>query len=99
MSDIVNRLASQTGISSDQIQKGLGAFFSFLKKELGEETYTEVEASVPDAANAVKTFETAPEASKDPVACSGWSPIWPASFWAVKPEPGPSCWQIFPSWD
>jgi hypothetical protein len=63
MSDIVDRLASQTGISSEQIQKGLGAFFSFLKKELGEETYTEVEASVPDAAHAVKSFETAPEAS------------------------------------
>ena len=64
MSEIVDRLASQTGISSDQIQKGLGAFFSFLKKELGGETYTEVEASVPGAANAVKTFETAPEASQ-----------------------------------
>ncbi len=64
MSDVVDRLASQTGISADQIQKGLGAFFTFLKKELGEETYTEVEASVPDAVNAVKTFETAPEASQ-----------------------------------
>jgi Protein of unknown function VcgC/VcgE (DUF2780) len=64
MSDIVNQLASQTGISTELIQKGLGAFFTFLKKELGEETYTEVEASVPDAANAVKTFETAPEASQ-----------------------------------
>jgi uncharacterized protein (DUF2267 family) len=63
MSEIVDRIASQTGISSDLIQKGLGAFFSFLKKELGEETYTEVESSVPDAAHALKTFETAPEAS------------------------------------
>lgn len=63
MSEIVNRLSAQTGISSDLIQKGLGAFFSFLKKELGEETYTEVESSVPDAAHAVKSFETAPEAT------------------------------------
>ncbi len=66
MSEVVNQLASQTGISAELIQKGLGAFFSFLKKELGEETYTEVEASVPDAANAVKTFETSPEASQGP---------------------------------
>jgi hypothetical protein len=29
MSDVVNQLASQTGISSELIQKGLGAFFSF----------------------------------------------------------------------
>ena len=66
MSDIVNQLASQTGISSELIQKGLGAFFNFLKKELGEETYTEVEASVPGAANSLKTFETAPEATQQP---------------------------------
>jgi uncharacterized protein (DUF2267 family) len=64
MSEIVSKLASQTGISSELIQKGLGAFFSFLKKELGEETYTEVESSVPDAAHALKTFETAPEATQ-----------------------------------
>lgn len=66
MSEIVNQLSSQTGISSELIQKGLGAFFSFLKKELGEETYTEVEASVPGAANSLKTFETAPEATQEP---------------------------------
>jgi hypothetical protein len=64
MSEIVNQLASQTGISSELIQKGVGAFLSFLKKELGDETYTEVEASVPDAAHSLKSFETAPEASQ-----------------------------------
>jgi hypothetical protein len=64
MSEIVNQIAAQTGISADQIQKGLGAFFTFLKKELGEETYTEVESSVPDAAHAVRSFQTAPEASE-----------------------------------
>jgi hypothetical protein len=63
MSEVVNQLASQTGISSELIQKGLGAFLSFLKKELGEETYTEVESSVPDAANSLKSFEAAPEAA------------------------------------
>ncbi len=66
MSEIVNQLSSQTGISSDLIQKGLGAFLNFLKKELGEETYTEVEASVPGAAHSLKTFETAPETTQEP---------------------------------
>ena len=64
MSEIVNKLASQTGISSDLIEKGLGAFLSFLKKELGQETFTEVESSVPGAANHLKTFEESPEAAQ-----------------------------------
>jgi hypothetical protein len=64
MSDIVNQLASQTGISSDLIHKGLGALLSFLKKALGEETFTQVESSVPDAASTLKTFESAPESTE-----------------------------------
>ena len=52
--------SSQTGISSELIQKGLGAFLSFLKKELGHETFTEVQSSVPGAANSLKTFEENP---------------------------------------
>jgi hypothetical protein len=64
MSDIVNQLSARTGISSDLIHKGLGAFLNFLKKELGDETFTEVESSVPGAANALKTFEEAPEATQ-----------------------------------
>jgi Protein of unknown function VcgC/VcgE (DUF2780) len=60
MSDMVNQLASQTGISTELIHKGLGAFLSFLKKELGDETFSEVESSVPGAANTLTTFESAP---------------------------------------
>jgi hypothetical protein len=63
MSEIVNQLAAQTGISSDLLHKGLGALLSFMKKELGEGTYTEVEESIPDAAHALKTYEEAPEAA------------------------------------
>jgi hypothetical protein len=61
MSEIVNQLASHTGISPELVEKGLGALFSFLKKELGAETYTEVESSVPGAVNTLKTFEESPE--------------------------------------
>jgi hypothetical protein len=60
MPDIVDQLASQTGISADLIHKGLGALFSFMKKELGEDTFSKVESSVPGAANTLKTFESAP---------------------------------------
>ena len=99
MSEIVNQLASQTGISSELIQKGLGAFFSFLKKELGEETYTEVESSVPGAANALKTFETAPEATASIGRPAGdGHATWPASSSAERPEQVPSCWRTFPNW-
>src|SRR5262249_45917853 len=49
MADLVNELATRTGISSDMIQKGLGALLSFLKKELGEETFSQVQSSVPGA--------------------------------------------------
>jgi Protein of unknown function VcgC/VcgE (DUF2780) len=63
MSEIVNQLAAQTGISSDLLHKGLGALLSFMKKELGEGTYTEVEESIPDAAHALETYEEAPEAT------------------------------------
>jgi Protein of unknown function VcgC/VcgE (DUF2780) len=66
MPDIVDQLAAQTGISSELIHKGLGALFSFLKKELGQETYSEVESSVPEASTAVAKFESAPEAAQAP---------------------------------
>ena len=61
MSELANQLAARTGISPDLINKGLGAFLSFLKKELGQETYSEVESSVPGAVNSLKTFEESPE--------------------------------------
>ena len=78
MSEIVNKLASQTGISSDLIEKGLGAFLSFLKKELGHESFTEVESSVPGAANTLKTFEESPEPAQGQAACWEWSASSPA---------------------
>ena len=50
MSDLVNELTSRTGISPELVQKGLGALLSFLKKELGEETFDKVQSSIPEAA-------------------------------------------------
>jgi hypothetical protein len=61
MSDLVNQLTSQTGISSDLVHKGLGALLSFLKKELGDETFDEVKTSIPDASRITDSYEASPE--------------------------------------
>ncbi len=62
MSETVNQLASQTGISSDLIQKGLGALLSFLKKELGDETFDKLKNSMPDAGKITDSYEQSPQA-------------------------------------
>jgi hypothetical protein len=61
MSEVVNQLASQTGISSDLVHKGLGALLSFLKKELGDETFDKLKNSVPDAGKITDSYEESPE--------------------------------------
>ena len=43
MSEIVESTRESHGHLSDLIHKGLGTSFSFLKKELGDRTYSEVE--------------------------------------------------------
>jgi hypothetical protein len=60
MSDLVNELTARTGISSDLVQKGLGALLTVLKKELGEDTFAKVQSSVPDAARLQSNFESSP---------------------------------------
>ena len=61
MADLVNELTSRTGISPELVQKGLGALLSFLKKELGEETFDKVSASIPEASALTSRYESAPE--------------------------------------
>jgi hypothetical protein len=60
MADLVRELATRTGISSDMIEKGLGALLSFLKQELGDDHFAKVESSVPGAAALTSNFESAP---------------------------------------
>jgi hypothetical protein len=63
MTDLVNELTTRTGISPDLVQKGLGALLSFLKKELGDETFDKLQASIPDASRLTSQHESSPEAA------------------------------------
>jgi len=63
MSDIVDALATQTGISPELAHKGLGALLSFLKEHLGEGIFGQIESSIPDASSAISKFESSPEGS------------------------------------
>jgi hypothetical protein len=49
MSDIISSLSSQTGISADQIQKGLGSILKMLEEHLPPELFAKVKESLPDA--------------------------------------------------
>jgi Protein of unknown function VcgC/VcgE (DUF2780) len=60
MSDLVNQLTSHTGLSPELVQKGLGALLTFLKKELGEETFNKLENSIPGASALKTDYESAP---------------------------------------
>jgi hypothetical protein len=60
MSDLVNQLTAHTGLSPELVQKGLGALLSFLKKELGEETFNKLENSIPGASSLKTDYESAP---------------------------------------
>jgi hypothetical protein len=62
MSELVNTLTDQTGISSDLVHKGLGALLSFLKKEAGDETFAKLISTIPGAAGFVEKFESSPAA-------------------------------------
>jgi hypothetical protein len=63
MADLAHELSTRTGISSDLIQKGLGALLSFLKRELGEDTFNKVQSSVPGAAGLTSSYESGPPPS------------------------------------
>jgi hypothetical protein len=61
MSDLVNQLTAHTGLSPELVQKGLGALLSFLKKQLGDETFNKLETSIPGASALKTQYESAPE--------------------------------------
>ena len=64
MSELVNELTSRTGISPELVQKGLGPLLSFLKKELGEETFGKLQSSIPDASRLTSQHESSAESHR-----------------------------------
>jgi Protein of unknown function VcgC/VcgE (DUF2780) len=60
MSDLVNQLTAHTGLSPEMVQKGLGALLSFLKQQLGDETFNKLESSIPGASALKTDYESAP---------------------------------------
>ena len=49
MADIVNDLASRSGVSPDIAKKAMGAVLTFLKDKLPAEAFTKVSNAVPEA--------------------------------------------------
>src|SRR5262249_14716159 len=49
MADIVNSLASRSGVSPDMAKRGLGAVLTFLKDKIPAEAFAKVANAVPDA--------------------------------------------------
>jgi hypothetical protein len=53
MSDIVQTLATHTGLDPALIEKAVGAILGMLKSHLPAETYSQIEEKVPESANLV----------------------------------------------
>jgi hypothetical protein len=64
MSDIVNELAEKSGISPEQAKKGLGAVLSYVKESMGEDTFSQIHAAVPNADEYMAAAEPGEKASR-----------------------------------
>lgn len=63
MSDTATALSSDTGLSADLVHRGLGAILDFLRQHLGEETFERIRAAIPNSADFLARFESAPESA------------------------------------
>ncbi len=61
MSEVANQLASETGVSSDLVLKGLGAILNFIKEKVGTETFAQFEAAIPGASDYIQKFGSSTE--------------------------------------
>jgi hypothetical protein len=64
MSETASALSSETGLSADQVHKGLGAILDFLRQHLGEETFARIQAAIPNATEFLNRFESSPETAE-----------------------------------
>ena len=58
MSDIVNSLASETGIGPELVRKGLGAVLKMLQDQLPPELFSKVQGALPDAGAMISASES-----------------------------------------
>jgi uncharacterized protein VcgC/VcgE DUF2780 len=58
MSDIVDSISSQTGISADLVRKGLGAVLKMLQDQLSPEHFSKLQAVLPDANAMISASES-----------------------------------------
>ena len=58
MSDIVNSLASETGIGPELVRKGLGAVLKMLQDQLPPELFSKVQGVLPDAGAMISASES-----------------------------------------
>ena len=56
-------LSTRTGISSDMVQKGLGALSASSRRSSDEETFDKLQSSIPDASRLTSQHESSPEAA------------------------------------
>ena len=61
MPDIVDSLAEKLGIPAETAHKGAAALLRFLKTELGDQTFSKLESSVPGASGLADRAEPPPE--------------------------------------
>lgn len=63
MSDIINTLSSQTGISADQIRSGLGSILKTLQDQLPADLFSKIGDLLPDSGELISGAESAAQAS------------------------------------
>ena len=64
MADFISDLAAKAGIDASTAQKGVGALLSTLQQHVPSDLYTKVSGAIPNAANLLSTFQSAPAAPK-----------------------------------
>jgi Protein of unknown function VcgC/VcgE (DUF2780) len=64
MADIVDSLAQKLGIPPETAHKGVATLLNFLKTELGDQTFSKIESSVPGASGLADQAEPLPESGQ-----------------------------------
>jgi hypothetical protein len=64
MADLVESIAARMGIPAETAHKGVAALLGFLKTQLGDQTFSKLESSVPGASGLADQAEPLPESAQ-----------------------------------